>query len=316
MEAEPAVAIFIKSTTPVVKDNVTIDASPPLNPVLLSIPPSNGKKSAEAEDVPKSPASSSSSTSVGSHASSACSSPRKKMASWLSFMTSSSSSPSLSSSSKQNNRHNARQKGGYVNEGAQTKMVVAVKPILKAAKPVDHAALQVADLPVIQKSAAMSPMEVRRLTLERANRLHFLELQQQSQAMSIDSFSDPDMSVTSLTSWGSPPESFSKSPLEPSLPKDLERDDFVQVKTAKTLRFLEYVLVGEAWGRWDYDRTGIDYEAKRMNPALVLAIRAELNDLKAQMTVHPDSAHHTQFYYVPEGYLRPSSTTSNTMDQV
>jgi hypothetical protein len=66
------------------------------------------------------------------------------------------------------------------------------------------------------------------------------------------------------------------------------------------LTFNKLVEVCEAHGVEDYDRSNIDFIAKSLNPSVVLTIKRELNELKAEMIVHQDSRLNTQFYPLPQ----------------
>ena len=52
------------------------------------------------------------------------------------------------------------------------------------------------------------------------------------------------------------------------------------------------------FSREEYDRGCCDFVARSLTPAIALAIKRELNEVKQEMPVHPDSASHTQLYKV------------------
>lgn len=54
----------------------------------------------------------------------------------------------------------------------------------------------------------------------------------------------------------------------------------------------------ETFSKQEYDRGGVEYVAKRLNPLMATMIKIELNELKSEMPVHEESRKNTQFYKV------------------
>ncbi|EPZ33506.1 hypothetical protein ROZALSC1DRAFT_28144 [Rozella allomycis CSF55] len=61
------------------------------------------------------------------------------------------------------------------------------------------------------------------------------------------------------------------------------------------LNFSKEIFIGETHHPDDYERQG-DFVAKQLTPALAAMIKAELNEMKADMDVHEESKKYTQFY--------------------
>ena len=64
------------------------------------------------------------------------------------------------------------------------------------------------------------------------------------------------------------------------------------------LSFDNEVSVCETFHKDDYCRQSLYYVARQLTPALALAIKKELNDIKQEMEVHEEARHMTQFYLV------------------
>lgn len=67
---------------------------------------------------------------------------------------------------------------------------------------------------------------------------------------------------------------------------------------AAKIRFADEVMVCDTFATSDYSRKAIDFAARQLTPALALAIKKELNEVKAEMDVHELSRVNTQFYRV------------------
>ena len=79
------------------------------------------------------------------------------------------------------------------------------------------------------------------------------------------------------------------------------------------LSFNKLVEVCETHGAQEYDRSNIDFIAKSLNPALVLAIKKELNEIKGEMIIHKDSRLNTQFYALPQpNPMSPDNTSTKS----
>lgn len=199
------------------------ESSPPLTPLQTYQPsPITIRKSAEAEDV------------------SLSASPSKangKLPSWLNFLYQRTSS-------------NATFPSGSAAK-PETQSPPVKKGILKKSKPIDYEALEriCAEQVIIQKSATLTPKEIRKLTVQNTN----------------------------------------QTVIETEI-----------IKRQRLCRFSPLVQVGEAHSKDDYDRGAIEYIAKSLTPALALAIKQELNEVKSEMPVHQESTIYTQFYPLPQ----------------
>lgn len=228
------------------------DLSPPLTPLQTSQPFSI-KKSAEAEDLSVSPSSS----------------PSGKLPSWLGFLYQRTSSNATFPSTQPTKKVDASATGK--------------KGILKKPKPIDYDALErlSAEQVIIQKSATLTPKEIRKLTLASAT------------PKSPTSLPTTEPATAPATEPTTLPES---DPLSSKKPRQ------------RLCRFSSLVQVGEAHSKEEYDRGAVEYIAKSLTPALALAIKRELNEVKSEMPVHQDSAIYTQFYPIPSNSHKQSNT--------
>lgn len=71
-------------------------------------------------------------------------------------------------------------------------------------------------------------------------------------------------------------------------------DGSVHRPARKQCRFSDAISVGETWSSSDYERGSLT--PAPLTPLLAYLIRIELNEVKAQMDIHQDSRHHTQFF--------------------
>lgn len=62
----------------------------------------------------------------------------------------------------------------------------------------------------------------------------------------------------------------------------------------KQCRFNNVISIGETWSSREYERGSL--APAPLTPLLAYLIRIELNEVKAQMDVHQDSRHYTQFF--------------------
>ena len=83
----------------------------------------------------------------------------------------------------------------------------------------------------------------------------------------------------------------------------------------RVCRFSSLVEVGEAHSKEEYDRGAIEYIAKSLTPALALAIKVELNQVKSEMPVHEDSAKFTQFYPLSPKQQQQTAAAAVTTEQ-
>ncbi len=64
------------------------------------------------------------------------------------------------------------------------------------------------------------------------------------------------------------------------------------------IKFSDHVAVLDMHASTEYNRGSCEFVARTLTPALALAIKRELNELKSEMEVHEESRHNTQFYKV------------------
>ncbi len=69
-------------------------------------------------------------------------------------------------------------------------------------------------------------------------------------------------------------------------------------KVGRRLRFDNEVRVCETFHKEDYCRESVEYVAKHLSPAVAVAIKRELNEIKQEMHVHDEARHLTQFYII------------------
>lgn len=62
------------------------------------------------------------------------------------------------------------------------------------------------------------------------------------------------------------------------------------------LSFNPHCYMIHTWSADEYDRSGIDYIAKKLTPELAMAIKQELNEVKMEMPIHNSSKKYTQLY--------------------
>lgn len=66
------------------------------------------------------------------------------------------------------------------------------------------------------------------------------------------------------------------------------------VEMRKQCRFSDIISIGETWSSREYERGSL--APAPLTPLLAYLIRIELNEVKAQMDIHQDSRHYTQFF--------------------
>jgi len=71
-----------------------------------------------------------------------------------------------------------------------------------------------------------------------------------------------------------------------------------QKQGSRRIVILEKHCILETFGKQEYNRSAIDYIARSLTPTIAMLIKKELNEVKAEMEVHEESRHHTQFYQV------------------
>lgn len=64
------------------------------------------------------------------------------------------------------------------------------------------------------------------------------------------------------------------------------------------IHFSEDIQWLDTWPVSEYNRAACEFAAKALTPALAMAIKKELNEVKAEMDVHEDSRANTQYYRV------------------
>ena len=109
----------------------------------------------------------------------------------------------------------------------------------------------------------------------------------------VTSFGSPGKGISAIEAEGLPMETSSSSDTLKIRKTRPDRSHTVsQQYHAKKFRFNEQVLVGETWGKGDYDRRADN--TLRLTPQLAQQIKQELNEYKVmEMAVHEDSRHNT-----------------------